>query len=218
MAPRRYLIGPREPAITTAWTPYSRLASQCERGRTAAPARRSLARAVSLLSILSCSVLPPDDIHARSSPVAAGAALASSESEDAPALETSRGDRALADDERSDARTTVTDRPSLRAYTKAEVQTLIRAYARRHGIDPDLPLAIAACESGFRWNAENGRSSARGVFQYLSGTWRSTKEGRNGTSVLDADANIRMAVSAIASSGTTPWAASRHCWDAGVRS
>lgn len=108
---------------------------------------------------------------------------------------------------------------TVRAYTKDEVQALIRAYARAHGIDPQLPLAIAACESGFRWNAANGRSSARGVFQYLSGTWRSTEEGRNGASVLDADANIRMAVSAIARSGTTPWAASRRCWgERGARS
>ena len=100
----------------------------------------------------------------------------------------------------------------LRAYSKKEVQRLIRLHASRHGLDPDLPLAIAQCESGFRWDAANGRSSARGVFQYLSGTWRTTKEGRKGTSVLDTEAHIRMAVTHIATSGTSPWNASRDCW------
>ena len=100
----------------------------------------------------------------------------------------------------------------VRAYSKKEVQRLIRLHASRHGLDPDLPLAIAQCESGFRWDAANGRSSARGVFQYLSGTWRTTKEGRKGTSVLDTDAHIRMAVAHIATIGTGPWNASRDCW------
>jgi hypothetical protein len=102
----------------------------------------------------------------------------------------------------------------LRAYSKAEVQRLIRVHAGAHGLDPELPLAIAECESGFRWDAASRRSSARGVFQYLSGTWRSTREGRRGTSVLDTDAHIRMAVAHIATSGTGPWNASRRCWSA----
>ena len=100
----------------------------------------------------------------------------------------------------------------VRAYTKREVQELIRRHARAFDVDPELPLAIAQCESGFRWNAANTRSSARGVFQYLSGTWRSTPEGRKGTSVLNTDAHVRMAVAHIAKLGTAPWNASRSCW------
>ena len=100
----------------------------------------------------------------------------------------------------------------LRAYSRQQVQELIRRHASAHGVDPDLPLAIAQCESGFRWDASNRTSSARGVFQYLKGTWRSTSEGRKGTSVLDTDAHIRMAVKQIATMGTSPWNASRRCW------
>ena len=102
----------------------------------------------------------------------------------------------------------------LRVYTKQQVQDLIRRHASAQGLDPDLPLAIARCESGFRWDAANGRSSARGVFQFLSGTWRTTKEGRKGTSVLDTEAHIRMAVAHIATIGTGAWNASRGCWAA----
>jgi hypothetical protein len=100
----------------------------------------------------------------------------------------------------------------LRVYTKQQVQALIRRHASAYGLDPTLPLAIAECESGFRWDAANRTSSARGVFQYLSGTWRGTPEGRKGTSVLDTEAHIRTAVRQIATFGTGPWKASRHCW------
>jgi hypothetical protein len=103
-----------------------------------------------------------------------------------------------------------------RPYTRDEVKQLIRVHAAAYGIDADLPLAIAHCESGFKWNAANARSSARGVFQYLSGTWRSTKEGRKGTSVFDTEAHIKMAVAHIATLGTAAWNASRGCWDAGA--
>jgi hypothetical protein len=101
-----------------------------------------------------------------------------------------------------------------RPYSREEVKRLIRVHAAAYGIDADLPLAIAHCESGFKWNAANSRSSARGVFQYLSGTWRTTKEGRKGTSVFDTEAHIRMAVAHIATLGTAAWNASRGCWDA----
>jgi hypothetical protein len=98
------------------------------------------------------------------------------------------------------------------AYSKDEVIELIRVHSASYGLDPALPLAIAKCESGYRWDAKNATSSASGVFQYLSGTWANTPAGREGISVFDADANIRMAIAAIATSGTTPWNASKPCW------
>jgi hypothetical protein len=102
----------------------------------------------------------------------------------------------------------------LRAYTEDQVQDLIRAYAESFGLDPELPLAIARCESQFQWDAANRGSSARGVFQYVATTWRHTDEGKRGTSALDAEANIRMALTHIATIGTSPWRASRACWSA----
>lgn len=104
------------------------------------------------------------------------------------------------------------DASRFRGYTREEVKALIRVHAAAYGIDASLPLAIAHCESGFRWNASNSRSSARGVFQYLSGTWRTTPEGRKGTSVFNTEAHVRMAVAHIATLGTAAWNASRGCW------
>lgn len=100
-----------------------------------------------------------------------------------------------------------------RAYTKEEVIELIRRHAASYDLDPALPLAIARCESGFRWDARNPNSSAAGVMQYLNGTWANTSAGRAGESVFDADANIRMAVTHIAIHGTAPWNASKSCWN-----
>jgi len=104
----------------------------------------------------------------------------------------------------------------LRAYSEDQVQRLIRRYADTLGLDPDLPLAIARCESQFQWNAANPGSSARGVFQFVARTWARTLEGRRGTSALDAEANIRMALRHMATIGTSPWNASRACWGASV--
>ncbi len=43
--------------------------------------------------------------------------------------------------------------------------------AREFGVDADEMLALGQCESGLRPEAKNTRSTARGVFQYLDGTW-----------------------------------------------
>jgi hypothetical protein len=51
------------------------------------------------------------------------------------------------------------------------------------------------------------------VFQYLSGTFANTPEGKQGLSVFDADANIRAAVRHMAVHGTSPWNASKPCWN-----
>ena len=219
MAPRRDLIGLREPAVTTGWTPYSchGVRRSCQQGH-ASPAG-NVTGLVSLLSVLTLSALASLDMHAGSTRGAQSIAAVTASAGDRPAVDRERVERSAVSGRTEAAAPGERRARTVRAYTKQEVQALIRAHARAHGIDPQLPLAIAACESGFRWNAANGRSSARGVFQYLSGTWRSTEEGRNGASVLDAEANIRMAVSTIARSGTTPWAASRRCWrERGVRS
>lgn len=82
------------------------------------------------------------------------------------------------------------------------------------GVDDDLVVGIARCESNLRWDAKNRTSTASGVFQYLAGTWANTSEGRKGTSVLDADANVRMAVSHVAAHGTAAWNSSKGCWNA----
>ncbi len=101
----------------------------------------------------------------------------------------------------------------LRANSEKEVIELIKIHASTYGLNPDLPLRIAKCESGHRANAKNKSSTASGVFQYLAGTWANTSAGRAGISVFDADANIRMAITHIATKGTSPWASSKSCWN-----
>jgi hypothetical protein len=141
----------------------------------------------------------------------------------APVVETNvRRDAASIASRRNDTRPATKERTQralkrLRAYTEEQVQDLIRSYAESFGLDPELPLAIARCESQFQWDAANRGSTARGVFQYVARTWRHTAEGKRGTSVLDADANIRMALTHMATIGigTAPWRASRPCWSAG---
>jgi hypothetical protein len=99
-----------------------------------------------------------------------------------------------------------------RDYSKEEVQQLIKDYSAQYGISADLPLRVANCESGFNQFSKNRSSTASGVFQYISSTWRNTEAGKAGTLVFDADANIHMAIKSIASGGISNWSASRACW------
>lgn len=101
-----------------------------------------------------------------------------------------------------------------RHYSSDEVIQLIKNYSALYGISADLPLAIAKCESGYNQFAKNRTSTASGVFQYLASTWSATDQGKAGLSVFDADANVKAAVSYIASRGhARPWLASQHCWN-----
>ena len=95
-------------------------------------------------------------------------------------------------------------------------------------------LTVAFCESGFRVDAANPTSSARGLFQLLApwrrdpGTgrtvwgWHYTDDGEKlsaaaGLGISEADAtwtiaNVTVAHAIWERSGWSPWNASRHCW------
>lgn len=99
-----------------------------------------------------------------------------------------------------------------RSYSREEVQALIIKYSEEYGINPEVPLCIAKLESDYNHLSKNRSSSASGVFQYLSGTWRGTDEGKAGLSVFDADANVRAAVKYMASrKSTQPWEVRNKC-------
>lgn len=102
-----------------------------------------------------------------------------------------------------------------RHYSKEEVIELIRYYAAQSGILPEVPLKIASCESGYNQFSKNKNSTASGVYQYLSSTWKGTEAGKQGISVFDADANVHMAIKSIASGGINNWSASKSCWNHG---
>lgn len=97
-------------------------------------------------------------------------------------------------------------------YSKEEVEALIVAYSAQYGIDPQTPKCIAFRESGYNQFSKNKRSSASGVFQYLTSTWRATDEGKAGMSVFDAEANVKAAVKYMAvHKSTKPWTVRGHC-------
>ena len=99
-----------------------------------------------------------------------------------------------------------------RHYSKEEVKALIVSYSNQYGINQNTPLCIAYYESGYNQNSKNKRSSASGVFQYLSKTWKGTDEGKAGRSVFDADANIKAAIKYMASrKSTRPWEVRNKC-------
>jgi hypothetical protein len=97
-------------------------------------------------------------------------------------------------------------------YSKEEVEQLINHYAAVYGIDAKTPLCIAWHESGYNQFSKNSRSTASGVFQYLTSTWRATDEGKAGLSVFDAEANVKAAVKYMAiHKSTQPWTVRSKC-------
>lgn len=54
----------------------------------------------------------------------------------------------------------------------AKMKELIYAVAKMVGVDPQLLASMAAIESNFDPSAKAGTSSATGLFQFISGTWR----------------------------------------------
>ena len=86
-----------------------------------------------------------------------------------------------------------------------DVPSLITAAARRWGLPPDQMLRIAACESKYDPGAYNRSSGASGVFQFLSGTFASTPQGRG--NVFDAATNIEAAMWLATRDGTRHWRA-----------
>lgn len=76
--------------------------------------------------------------------------------------------------------------------------------------DPGLE-AIARCESGGSYTAQNRTSTASGKYQFLNSTWG----GYGGYSrAADAPPEVQDAKArdTYARSGTRPWAASQGCW------
>ena len=52
-----------------------------------------------------------------------------------------------------------------------EVREEIIRQAAEYGVNVNDALRIANCESTFRYNAANSHSSAKGVYQFIDGTW-----------------------------------------------
>ena len=86
-----------------------------------------------------------------------------------------------------------------------------------HGVFvPPILLEIRFCESRDDYRAANTRSSARGGYQFLSGSWRAYGHAaRYGVSTADQATPAQQDEAALITwqaDGTRPWNASRHCW------
>lgn len=73
------------------------------------------------------------------------------------------------------------------------VKAEIIKQAKIYGNDVQFMLDLADCESDFNNLAENDKSSAEGIFQYLYSTWRETDSGKQHISRFDYKANIKEA-------------------------
>lgn len=68
------------------------------------------------------------------------------------------------------------------------VQEEIRTQAKKYGVNVTTSIRIAACESGFDAFAENENSSAKGIFQWLDGSYKQV----GGKDPFDYKENIKL--------------------------
>ncbi len=86
-----------------------------------------------------------------------------------------------------------------------------------HGIWlPPILLQIRFCESTDNYQAANQRSSARGAYQFLTGSWaaygHADRYGVPQAHLATPAQQDEAALITWQADGTRPWNASRHCW------
>ncbi len=86
-----------------------------------------------------------------------------------------------------------------------------------HGVYlPAVMLKIRFCESTDNYQAANPSSSARGAYQFLTGSWAAYGHAeRYGVSQAHLASNAQQDEAALITwqrDGTRPWNASKHCW------
>ncbi|MEL7155091.1 MAG: transglycosylase family protein [Actinomycetota bacterium] len=87
-----------------------------------------------------------------------------------------------------------------------------------HGVFvPEVLLRIRFCESTDNYQAANPSSSARGAYQFLTGSWAGYGHAdRYGVSQAHLATNAQQDEAALITwqrDGTRPWNASKSCWD-----
>jgi len=93
-----------------------------------------------------------------------------------------------------------------------DIITLIEKYAGEYGIDKNMMIGIAKCESGFRENAVNGPYA--GIYQFVSGTWVSNRRAMGLDENLDlrynAEESVRTAAFKMSRDGFGAWPVCQH--------
>ncbi|MEL7158420.1 MAG: transglycosylase family protein, partial [Actinomycetota bacterium] len=82
---------------------------------------------------------------------------------------------------------------------------------------PDVLLRIRFCESTNNYGAAHVASSARGAYQFLSGSWEwyghAARYGVAAANQATPAQQDEAALLTFQQDGARPWAESRHCWD-----
>ena len=101
--------------------------------------------------------------------------------------------------------------------SKDEVRIMIIEAAEARGVDPELAVRIAECESGLDPFASNPHSTASGVFQITKATFEDAIKLQFTDwvwySVFDAHKNIEVAMWYMSENQYWRWNASQHCWN-----
>lgn len=92
------------------------------------------------------------------------------------------------------------------------IEHLLRDAAREQGIDEELFVRVAWCESGFKLGIHNVASTASGIFQFLDSTFNSQMNKYGLTGDKDSEIQILLASLMIRDGGIGHWNASRTCW------
>lgn len=88
-------------------------------------------------------------------------------------------------------------------------QDIIRRYSALWNEEvEEIALAIALVESEYNPNAKNPNSTAKGIFQFLDGTWEEKCEG----DPLNAEDNIKCGVELIGKKEIWRWESSQDKW------
>jgi soluble lytic murein transglycosylase-like protein len=83
-----------------------------------------------------------------------------------------------------------------------------------YGVDTSLALNIACVESNFDESADNPRSTAEGVYEFLDGTWKHYGnkfwDSLEDKDKFDTRDNVELGVLVIRDYGTSDWNASKY--------
>lgn len=98
-----------------------------------------------------------------------------------------------------------------------DCNTAASVYSHRYQVNEDLLARIIDAESGNKHTAASGKSTARGCFQFIIGTWelygkRHWGEDFYTKNIYSPKDNVELAAWAISQYGTGDWDASKHIW------
>ena len=97
----------------------------------------------------------------------------------------------------------------------SDIKSIIISKACYNYIDSDLLLKIAECESGLKPDAQNPRSTASGIFQFLTSTfiYYAQAYGLSTDNKNDPEIQAELAARMIRDKGLSHWNESRDCWE-----